>query len=94
MRGLKQLLALRSTLCGTGLPLCEATAYGQALPSLAQALVQLRGVKKQANEVGPGRQAELAVWRQQAAAAAEWFGLGCWGSYWAWRASPAPAHCC
>ena len=55
--GLKQLLALRSTLCGTGLPLCEATAYGQALPSLAQALVQLRGVKKQANEVGAASQA-------------------------------------
>ena len=52
MRGMKQLLALQSTLCGVGLPLSEAVAYGQALPSLAQALVQLRGVKKQANEVG------------------------------------------
>ena len=57
MQGLKQLLALRSTLCGTGLPLSEAAAYGQALPSLAQALVQLRGVKKQANEVGAASQA-------------------------------------
>lgn len=59
MRGLQQLLTLRSLLCGAGalsLSLSESAAFPQALPSLAQALqqlggVQARGVKKQANEV-------------------------------------------
>ncbi|PSC68390.1 Elongation factor P [Micractinium conductrix] len=62
MRGLQQLLTLRSLLCGAGalsLSLSESAAFPQALPSLAQALqqlggVQARGVKKQANELRIG----------------------------------------
>ena len=53
-RGLQQLLSLRALLCGAAQPLGEAVLYGQALPSLPQALQQLRGLKKQANEVRRG----------------------------------------
>ncbi|KAI7840227.1 hypothetical protein COHA_006009 [Chlorella ohadii] len=53
-RGLQQLLSLRALLCGAAQPLGEAVLYGQALPSLPQALQQLRGLKKQANELRVG----------------------------------------
>lgn len=50
-RSLQQLLSLRTLLSGATQPLGEAVVYGQALPSLSQTLQQLRGLKKQANEV-------------------------------------------
>lgn len=43
-RSLQQLLSLRALLCGAAQPLGEGVLYGQALQ-------QLRGLKKQANEV-------------------------------------------
>lgn len=53
-RSLQQLLSLRTLLSGATQPLGEAVVYGQALPSLSQTLQQLRGLKKQANELRVG----------------------------------------
>ncbi|PRW59876.1 Elongation factor P [Chlorella sorokiniana] len=53
-RSVQQLLSLRALLCGAAQPLGEAVVYGQTLPSLSQALQQLRGIKKQANELRVG----------------------------------------
>lgn len=81
-RGLQQLLSLRTLLCGAAQPLSEGLLYGQALPSLPQALQQLRGLKKQANEV------------RAAAAAAAAAALGQWSILSSLGAKPAPTHPC
>jgi hypothetical protein len=51
MRGLRQLLHLRSLLFSTGEVLGPGAVSGQALPSLSNTLQQTAGLKKQANEV-------------------------------------------